>query len=132
MKAIIDTCIISPFLSKRGPSEALVDWIVDLEFAAISIVTLFELEMGLKSAGLMKTINLLASLLSNYEINIVDFGQKHARIASDQGSKMKSQGYIYSLQDLWIGATAVVEGLDIATANKKDFEHWGLTLVNPL
>jgi len=132
MKALIDTCIISPFLSKHGPSDTLIDWLVDLEFAAISIVTLFEIEMGLKCAGLVKTAKLFPSLLENYEIQVMEISREYAQVAAEQGSKMKKKGFSYSLQDLWIGATAAAEKLDLATANLKDFEHWDIKIFNPL
>lgn len=133
MSIVIDTCIISLFFSKKGPPQKLFDWMIDLENASISVVTVFEIEMGLKSAGLLKPLHLFPKLLNEYEISIIEFSSHHSKVASDQGSAMKKIGRAFSLQDLWIGATAKVNNYSIATANTRDFDHWeGIKIINPL
>lgn len=133
MNVIIDTSIISQFFSKKGPPRKLMSWMVELKRPAISVVTVFEIEMGLKSAGLAKPLALFPKLLDGYEIEVIEFSAQLSKIASDQGSKMKKEGRTYSLQDLWIGATAKANGCSIATANTKDFEHWeGVEVFDPL
>ncbi len=132
MKVLLDTCILSKFFSKKGAPLTLVDWMATPE-AAISVTTFFEIEMGLKSAGLTKSLKLFPEILETYEVKIFPLSTDHASLAATQGSEMKKKGFTYSLQDLWIGATAKVEGYDLATANIKDFNHWkSLKIMNPL
>lgn len=133
MGTLIDTGIISPFFAKKGPPEKLTDWLSGVNDPKVSVVTLFEIELGLKSAGLAAPQQYFPRFLDDFEIKVIEFTSPLARLASDQGSKMRKKGRSYSLQDLWIGATAKAGGYELATANIKDFDHWdGVRVFNPL
>ena len=133
MAVLLDTCILSPFFSKKGPRKELINWMLDQDALAISVVTQFEIEMGLRSANLRKVASFFPALVSEYEISILEMTPKQVELAAFQGAIMKKSGRIFSLQDLWIGAVAVSLKLDLATANFKDFNHWqDLKILNPL
>ena len=133
MAVLLDTCILSPFFSKKGPPDKLFSWFHGQETLAISVVTHFEIEMGLRGARLDKVVGLYFELLELHEIAVLDFTAKQSQLAALQGSKMKKLGKVYALQDLWIGACAREQRMQLATANTKDFDHWeGLVINNPL
>lgn len=132
MGIVIDTCIISRIFSKKGPPAKLLDWMQEANDPAVSVVTIFEIEMGLKCADLSKALNLIPEAIETFGISVLEFSLPLAQIASDQSSMLKKTGRVVSMQNLWIGATAKGHGYDIATANVKDFDHWeGVEIINP-
>lgn len=131
-EVLMDTCIFSRFFSKRGPSIEIIEFISTCDKVSISCVTHFEVQAGLRKSHLMNTLKIYPDVVRQLNLSIYDFDASIGEIAAIQLAKMHSKGRQYSMQDLWIGATAKALGLKLGTINIKDFDHWNIDILNPL
>jgi tRNA(fMet)-specific endonuclease VapC len=128
MALLIDTSVlIDAERRERSLSSSLGD-----EDRAISVITASELLHGVHrtSDGAARTRRaaFVEGLLSAVEA--LPITTAVARMHAEIWTELKNDGDLIGAHDLWIAATALSQGMAIATANVRDFERVpGLSVV---
>ncbi len=137
---VLDTSVLSQFFDKGGAPKAITDWFNSVldENLFMSPITRLEIEYGLariKPNGYL--------LVERFRSFVTDTGIKEepvtgeiASMAAAKKQAMEAQGRQLHNEDLLIGALAAwyanrTGPTYIATYNNKDFEQWGVPLINP-
>lgn len=130
---LLDTNIVSE-LRRPNPHPSVVDWIrgVPVEHLyLLSAVTIGEIQAGIelareqdagKAGGLEVCLN---QVLATYSILAVDAA------AFREWAKLMHRRSDTLLQDAMIAAVAIVHRLIVVTRNVRDFEPFGVGIVNP-
>ncbi len=137
MKFLLDTCVISEFVSKK-PSKTVFEWLNSKSENTlyISVLTIGELQKGISKLPKSKRKLKLQSWLDNelsprFEGRMLDLTidvmDKWGRLQGQSESNGKSLPIIDSL----IAATAFIHGMTVATRNVKDLEACGIPVRNP-
>jgi predicted nucleic acid-binding protein len=119
---------------ERGTARAVaLDRMIGAEERAISAISVSELLHGaLRSIGehRMQRLGFVERFLAATECVPVD--ETVARIHAAVGAELAAQGRSIGTHDLWIGATALANGLGVATHNAHDFGRIpGLRVLSP-
>jgi hypothetical protein len=129
---LLDTNVISE-LRKRKPHGGVEAWFVahPLTESRLSSVSFYELQAGTERTRKQDAAkaNELNAWIRSVEssIAILPLGAVEARITAHL---MRGQSGDL-LIDAMIAATALVNGLTVATRNTRDFERFGVALINP-
>lgn len=131
----MDTNIISE-LGKPTPNTNVIALLNQLEDAYLSMITVHEIECGLNLLPEGKRRNQLTAmmqqLLLQYDDFIVPIDQRIAHQSARLRAKAHQAGRVLHMADSLIAGTAIVMGgLIIVTRNVKDFEGFGLELIDP-
>ena len=132
MKFLLDTNVISE-LRKLRPHGALLNWYKSYSSSAFGLpaIALYEIQAGVevtRQQNPAKAIEMelwIESLIR--ETQILPFDGIAARAAAHM---MHTQSKVL-IEDAMIAAIAKVNGLTVATRNTRDFERFGVPLVNP-
>lgn len=137
---LLDTNVISEAL-KPAPSSRVIGWLnTNFNDAAISSVTIFELEAGLALLGAGRRKDALERAIGRtirrFGPRVYAFDAPAARAASRLLALARTRGLALhqvpqKLADLQIGGIASAYGLHLATRNVGDFDGLGLELINP-
>ena len=134
MTTLLDTNVLSE-LTRAEPSAAVVGFVRSVESAWVSAVTVHELSYGLlmmpngrRRASLEETVR---QMLAAYASRILPIGAPEAEQAAYLRASAQAAGRTMHLADALIGATALANGLELATRNIADFEDAPIRLVNP-
>jgi len=137
MKAILDTCVISEFITKQ-PNQKVVEFLdsLDTDDAYLSVITIGEIIKGIEKlpASRRKTELrdwLQDDLLTRFQGKIlpldtdviVEWGMLVART--------ELAGKAMPAVDSLIAATALANKMTLVTRNASDFEAAGIEIVNP-
>ncbi len=129
---LLDTNIVSE-LRKVRPHGGVIAWYAKSQQKDrfISAVSLYELQKGVEQTrkqDIQKAfeLDIWISRLQRTS-KILPLGGLEARMAAQLMRGLSEE----LLEDAMIAATAVVHRLTIATRNTRDFERFGVTLVNP-
>jgi len=111
-KICLDSDIIIEILKKTERGNEFLKEISDQE-VFITSINVFEL--------LLRTNNLapVEALLSS--VNILEFNETSARIASEIHKELKINGSPIDMRDLFIASVAIENNCHLATLNKKHF-----------
>lgn len=128
MAVLVDTSVL---VDAERRAHSLTQAIGEQE-RAISVITASELLHGVHRApsGAARTRRaaFVEQLLSSIEPLPITLTV--ARVHAEIWAELKSDGNLIGAHDLWIAATAISHGMDVATANGRDFERvQGLTVV---
>jgi predicted nucleic acid-binding protein len=129
---LLDTNVISE-LRKLRPHGALLNWYKSYSSSAFGLpaIALYEIQAGVevtRQQNQAKAIEMelwLESLIQ--ETQVLPFDGLAARVAAQL---MHGQSKVL-IEDAMIAATAIANGLTVATRNTRDFERFGVPLVNP-
>lgn len=134
MRYLLDTNVLSELRKARG-NPAVKDWVsrqpaVDL---AISVITVIEIETGIKQTARRDAKQ--AALLERWFTHSVLTGFANRILPLDL-SAARHVAALYvpdpaPQHDALIAGTALAHSLIVVTRNTADFEHAGLTVVNP-
>ncbi|MFT3946613.1 MAG: type II toxin-antitoxin system VapC family toxin [Agriterribacter sp.] len=117
-KIMVDSSILIDYFRKTDKvNSKLVLHFKDYDQLYISSVTEFEVINGATQAHLQFWDGMLT------RFTILDFGSKAARQAADIVAQLKIKRKTIDKPDLFIAATAVVNGLTLDTLNTKHFIH---------
>ena len=134
---ILDTNVLSE-LMKPAPDRSVVDWISSSALAGLYITTIAQAEIlygirllpsGKRRAG----IELTADEMFEEEFNgrILPFGSDAVRPYAEIAAARSRLGRPIAHADAQIAAIAFSNGASLVTRNVKDFEHCGITVLNP-
>ncbi|MEO5990356.1 MAG: type II toxin-antitoxin system VapC family toxin [Ferruginibacter sp.] len=117
-KLMVDSTILIDYFRKSDKANSkLVSHFKNYDQLYISSVTEFEVVNGSTAAHLQFWEGMLT------RFNILDFDSKAARQAADIVAQLKLKRKTIDKPDLFIAATAVVNGLTLDTLNTKHFIH---------
>ena len=129
---LLDTNVVSE-LRRPRPHQAVVDWLKDLpvEQLHISAVTIGEIQAGIeitREQDPNKAAELegwLEQVLASYSVLALDSAvfREWARLMHRRSDTL--------MQDALIAAVATVNRLTVVTRNVADFNHLGVTVVDP-
>lgn len=129
---LLDTNVISE-LRKRKPHGGVAAWFetYPMEQACLSAVSFYEMQAGVEKTRRQDAFkaNEIDAWIRSVEtsITILPFGTMEARVTA---YLMRAQSTDL-LVDAIIAATAVANDLTVATRNTRDFERFGVSVVNP-
>jgi len=128
----LDTNIISE-LRKPRPHGAVITWIANIPDADLhlSAVSLGEIQAGIEIARQRDPVK--AAEIENWAdqvaqtSNLIPMDGPAFRI----WAKLMHRKSDTLLEDAMIAATAILHKLTVVTRNVKDFEHFGVPILNP-
>jgi len=124
-KLMVDSTILIDYFRKTDKTNSkLVSHFRNYDQLYISSVTEFEVINGASQAHLQFWDGMLT------RFTILDFDSKAARQAADMVAQLKTKRKTIDKPDLFIAATAVINGLPLDTLNIKHFIH--IDSLNPL
>jgi tRNA(fMet)-specific endonuclease VapC len=115
-RVLLDTSMLIDYLRKGNKDNALLYQMIDHSQFVISIITVFETEIGLKSERQWKDYE---KIMRSIQILLVD--RPCIRYAINLHKHLKQRNKLIGLEDLLIAATALAHQLPIATLNTKHF-----------
>jgi predicted nucleic acid-binding protein len=121
MAVLIDTSVLVN-AERRGHT---LDEAIGEQDRAISVITASELLHGVHRAQ-AGAIRARRSAFVEHVISAIDplpITTAIARAHADIWAEMESDGNLIGAHDLWIAATALSHGMEIATANPRDFRR---------
>ncbi len=129
MTFLVDTNVLSEIL-KREPDPRVADWFSKLDRVTLSVITLEELIFGLRRRSLLKKEAWLRQMLAD-KGDILPVSDAAAHWCGDQRARLAKVGRIVTQADALIASCAWEHGLVLATRNTKDFDEFGIALINP-
>lgn len=129
---LVDTNVLSE-LPKPKPHPAVLRWLDGQQDIAISAITLEELSFGVERAKGVARDRLrgwLRALLDSAP-RVLLVTELVASTAGRLRAQREAKGRPVAQADMLVAASALTEGLVLATRNVRDFEGCGVALVNP-
>jgi predicted nucleic acid-binding protein len=120
LAVLIDTDLLIDLERGNAPIEDL----LGEEERAISVITVSELLHGvLRAEGAVRVRRqaFVEHLLAG--VHAIPITEPVARVHADIWPRLAARGEPIGAHDLWIAATAIAHGLDIATRNNSHFER---------
>lgn len=115
---LIDTSILIDYFRKTDKENAALVAIVKQGYTyCISSVTEYEIYRGALLGQMAFWDNLLL------KVEVLSFDKAASRIAVDINAELKRKRKQIEIADLFIAATAIANGLKLATLNKKHFDR---------
>lgn len=136
MKLLLDTCVLSE-LQRPGGSPAVKSYIALLpgSHLFVSVITLGEIAKGIAlltdSRRKREITQWQLGLSSLFEDRIVSLDQETAELWGELSASGLKRGVTVPVADGLIAATALRNGLHVATRNTPHFEMAGAMVVNP-
>lgn len=120
---LLDTSVLIRRLRRDPATQTLWDRLALGGTAACSVLSVYEIELGMQPREEAVTVELLASL------NILTVTHLIAEAAGRENRKAQAQGRRLPAIDVLIGATALVHGLAVVTADPRGFQIPGLEVI---
>ena len=137
MKFLLDTNILSE-ATKPRPEIRVLEWLDGLgeDRAFISIVSMAEIRRGVALMDSGRKRDALAEWLARdlpqrFERRVIPVDEPVALAWGDLMGLAKRNGRGLSSMDGLIAATAIAHDLTLATRNTRDFEGFGIRLLDP-
>jgi tRNA(fMet)-specific endonuclease VapC len=121
MAVLIDTSVLVN-AERRGQS---LDQAIGDQDRAISVITASELLHGVRRAQ-TSAVRARRSAFVEHVISAIEplpVTTATARAHAEIWAELERDGNLIGAHDLWIAATAFSHGMDVATANARDFER---------
>ena len=129
---LVDTNVLSE-LPRPRPDAAVLRWLDSQAEIAVSAITLEELTFGVERARGSARDRLRGWLqaLIDASPRVVPVTALVASTAGRLRAQREARGRPVAQADMLVAASALTEGLVLATRNTRDFEGCGVALVNP-
>lgn len=129
LKYLLDTCVIVDLLRKKSK----IDPVFFEKGSSINTITLAELYYGAsKSKDPTESNQHVKNLISDFDLDIIDFDKKAGVIFGNLKSRLEATGQRLDDMDILIASTAISEGLVLVTNNIKHFSRINnLKIVSP-
>jgi len=133
---LLDTNVVSEALRPR-PDAHVLAWLRANEARAwLSVVTIGELEAGIRGAPDPRRAQLLRAwldevLIPQFTHRLLPVDLAVARRWGERTAAARAHGTPVGAVDALIAATAAQHHLAVATRNGRDFEHLGVEVVDP-
>lgn len=137
MRLLLDTNVLSE-VTRPAPDSRVLKWLdrLDEDRSFISVVSIAEIRRGIALMDDGRKRDALAEWLSSdlperFEQRVLSVDAPVALAWGDLMGIAKRRGRGLSSMDGLIGATAIANDLTLATRNMRDFEDFGIELLNP-
>jgi predicted nucleic acid-binding protein len=137
MRLILDTNVLSE-VTKPRPAEGVLNWLhgLDEDRTFISIVSIAEIRRGVALMDNGRKRDALDEWLTQdlpqrFDNRIIPVEGSVALAWGDLMALAKRSGRGLASMDGLIAATAIAHDLTLATRNTKDFEGFGIDIVDP-
>jgi len=137
MRLLLDTNVLSEFTKPR-PHEGVLKWLhgLDEDRTFISIISIAEIRRGIALMDSGRKRDALDEWLAHdlpqrFESRILPVEGPVALAWGDLMALAKRSGRGLASMDGLIAATAVAHQLTLATRNTKDFEGFGIDIIDP-
>ena len=132
---VLDTNIISETLKKQ-PDDRVIAWLLQnqesLYLSAVTIGELWEgayrLPTGKRRENLLRALERITGAYAN---RLLSYDGAAAQAYALMQDKTRRGGRTLTVEDGMIAAICATAHATLATRNTKDFQHLGITLVNP-
>ena len=129
MTFLCDTNIISE-LARPQPNPGILAWSTQVSSISLSVITLEEIAYGLASKPNARVQNWFQEFLKDY-CQVLPITPEIAQRSGEMRGQLRTQGKPRTQSDILIAATAQLHLLTLVTRNTRDFEHCGISLLNP-
>lgn len=135
MQWLLDTCVISE-LTRKTPHASVIDWLAaNANDAAISAVTLGEIQYGIERLAVGRGRNTLQQwfdgLCQQFAARTCATDTAVWRTYGRLKASVEAIGHPQEDLDLLIAATAAAHHLTVVTRNVKHFKDTGVKVLNP-
>ena len=137
MNYVLDTNVISELIAKQ-PNQAVVDWIDGLDPSTVylTVITIGEIRKGIEKLPPSKrrdTVKawLETDLLLRFHERILEITTEVMLVWGVLTGRLEQEGKSIAAIDSLIAAIALHGRYHLVTRNDSDFQHTGVTLVNP-
>lgn len=137
MNLLLDTNVLSEVTRPR-PDERVLRWLhaLDEDRTFISVVSIAEIRRGIALMEMGRKRDLLAEWLEHdlprrFDGRVIPVEASVARTWGDLMALAKRKGRGLASMDGLIAATAIAHDLILVTRNTKDFEGFGLDILDP-
>jgi len=137
VRLLLDTNVLSE-VTKPRPDERVLQWLhgLDEDRTFISVISIAEIRRGVALMDTGRKRDALAEWLAHdlprrFESRVIPVEETVALAWGDLMALAKRNGRGLASMDGLIAATAIAHDLSIATRNTKDFESFGLEIIDP-
>ncbi|MEX2697353.1 type II toxin-antitoxin system VapC family toxin [Rhizobium mongolense] len=137
MRLLLDTNVLSE-VTKPRPDTRVLEWLdgLDEDRAFISVVSIAEIRRGVALMDSCRKRDALAEWLARdlpqrFEQRVISVEEPVALAWGDLMALAKRSGRGLASMDGLIAATAMAHNLTLATRNTRDFEGFGIEIVDP-
>jgi tRNA(fMet)-specific endonuclease VapC len=137
MNYILDTNVISELIA-RQPNEQVVAWLdsLDPNTVYLTVITIGEIRKGIEKLAPSKrkasiTEWLETDLLIRFHGRILDITTEVMLVWGELTGRLENSGQPIEAIDSLIAAIALQGSYGLVTRNDGDFQHTGVTVVNP-
>jgi tRNA(fMet)-specific endonuclease VapC len=118
LNLLLDTSVLIQSVRAEDKSKTLLGSLAGTRGAAISAITLMELEFGTLSEAHRAFRDRIV-----HDYPVLPFDARAAEIAGDIYRQLRAEGRRLDMPDLMIAAVAVAHGLPLATVNVRHFDR---------
>ena len=129
MQYLTDTNIISEIM-KKNPDKRVYEWFSRQETFFFSVITIEEIYFGLSRKNLIQKLTWFKQFTAD-KATILEITDKISCWSGEKRGDLAAAGKVVTMADSLIAATAHDHGLILATRNIKDFQHFGIAVLNP-
>ena len=136
MRTVLDTDVISQ-LSKRPPNPDVARWVLEQDEGDLflSAITVYEVRFGIETAASPKERARLDLWIDNelsyrFDGRVLPIDENVANATGQIMARSKREGWNMKHMDAFIGASAMVYDMSLATLNRKDFKRLPIDLID--
>ena len=137
MNHLLDTNVISELIAKQ-PNKRIVEWLdrLDPNTIYLSVITIGEIRKGIEKLPPSKRRDRLkewleGDLLLRFQGRILEITTEVMLIWGELTGRLEKEGRQMTAIDSLIAATALQGNYHLVTRNEHDFQHTGVTTINP-
>jgi len=137
MNYLLDTHVISELISKR-PNKKVVEWLdlLDSNTIYLSVITIGEIRKGIEKLPPSKRKErvkewLEGDLLLRFQGRILEITTEVMLIWGELTGRLEKEGRPITAIDSLVAAIALQGNYRLVTRNENDFQHTGVTIINP-
>jgi predicted nucleic acid-binding protein len=137
MNYVLDTNVISELIAKQ-PNKKVVAWLdqLDPHTVYLSVITIGEIRKGMEKLLPSKRRDavrewLETDLLLRFQGRILEITTEVMLVWGELTGRLEKEGRSIKAIDSLIAAIALQGNYSLVTRNEHDFQHTGVTIINP-